>query len=100
MPTTIAATTKITICVVGKTKSMKSTRAIRSAASTTPSTMPIAAPISAVIDALVPDHPPDLTAGHPDRPQHPDLARPLEDGEHERVDDPEEADDTESASST
>ena len=30
---------------------------------------------------------------HADRTQHPDLAGPLEDGENERVDDPEEAHD-------
>ena len=44
-------------------------------------------------DALVPDHPPHLPAGHADRPQHPELARPLEDREDERVDDAEQADD-------
>ena len=44
-------------------------------------------------DALVPDHPPYLPAGHADRPQHPELACPLEDGEHERVDDAEQAHD-------
>src|SRR5919197_5278226 len=43
--------------------------------------------------ALVPDHPPDLAARHPDRPQHPELARPLEDREHERVHHPEQAHD-------
>ena len=43
--------------------------------------------------ALVADHPADLAPGHPDRAQHPQLARPLEDGQHERVDDAEEADD-------
>ena len=42
--------------------------------------------------ALVPDHPAHLPPRHADRAQHPELARPLEDGEHERVDDPEEAD--------
>ena len=44
-------------------------------------------------DALVADHPPRLPAGEPDRAQHPDLARPLEHGEHQRVHDPEQADD-------
>ena len=43
--------------------------------------------------ALVADHPPHLPARHPDRAQHPDLARPLEHRQHERVDDPEQADD-------
>ena len=42
--------------------------------------------------ALVTDHPPHLPAGHPDRAQHPDLTRPLEDRQDERVHDPEEAD--------
>ena len=44
-------------------------------------------------DALVPDHPADLPACHADRPEHPELARPLEDREDERVDDAEQADD-------
>ena len=44
-------------------------------------------------DALLPDHPPHLAAGHADRPQHPQLARALEDREHERVDDAEQAHD-------
>ena len=44
-------------------------------------------------DALVPHHPPRLAARQPDRPQHPELARPLEDRQHERVDHPEQADD-------
>ena len=44
-------------------------------------------------DALVPDHPPDLPAGHADRPQHPELAGALEDRQHERVDDAEQAHD-------
>ena len=43
--------------------------------------------------ALVADHPPHLPARHPDRAQHPELARALEHGEHERVHDPEQADD-------
>ena len=43
--------------------------------------------------ALVPDHPPRLTACHPHRAQHPQLPRPLEDGQRERVHHPEEADD-------
>src|SRR5918995_6133251 len=43
--------------------------------------------------ALVPDHPPHLAPRHPDRAQHPELSRALEDCEHERVHDPEEADD-------
>ena len=40
---------------------------------------------------LVADHPPRLPAGHADRPQHADLAGALEDSEHQRVDDAEEA---------
>ena len=43
--------------------------------------------------ALVPDHPPHLAPRHADRAQHPELTCPLEDGQHERVHDPEEADD-------
>ena len=43
--------------------------------------------------ALVPDHPPRLPPRHPDRAQHPQLPRPLEDGQRERVHHPEEADD-------
>ena len=43
-------------------------------------------------DALVADHPPDLTAAHADRAQHAELAGALEDRQHERVDDPEQAD--------
>ena len=42
--------------------------------------------------ALVPDHPPHLPASHADRTEHPEFARSLEDGEDERVHDPEEAD--------
>ena len=44
-------------------------------------------------DALVPDHSPRLSPRHADRTEHPQLARPLEDGQHERVHDPEQADD-------
>ena len=44
-------------------------------------------------DALVPDHAADLAARHADRPQHPELARPLEHREDERVDDAEQAHD-------
>ena len=44
-------------------------------------------------DALVADHAAHLAAGHADRAQHAELAGALEDGQHERVDDPEEADD-------
>ncbi len=58
-----------------------------------PSGIPSVAPSSAVIDRLVADHPARLAAGHPDRAQHAELARALEDGQDERVDDPEEADD-------
>ena len=36
--------------------------------------------------ALVADHPPRLPAGHADRAQHAQLAGPLEDRQHERVD--------------
>src|SRR4051794_16465998 len=42
-------------------------------------------------DALVADHPARLPAGHPDRAQHAELARPLEHREYECVDHPEEA---------
>ena len=44
-------------------------------------------------DALVADHPPHLAPRHADRAEHPELARPLEDRQDERVDDAEEADD-------
>ena len=44
-------------------------------------------------DALVPHHPPHLPPRHADCPQHPELARPLEDRQHERVDHAEHADD-------
>ncbi len=43
-------------------------------------------------DALLPDHAAGLPARHPDRPEHPDLTRPLVDREDERVDHPEDAD--------
>ena len=43
--------------------------------------------------ALVPDHAPHLPPGHADRAQHPELARALEHRQHERVHDPEQADD-------
>ena len=39
------------------------------------------------------DHAAHLTARHPDRAEHADLARPLEDGQDECVDDPEQAHD-------
>src|SRR3954454_11809121 len=42
-------------------------------------------------DALVADHPPHLAARHADRAQRAELSSPLEDGQHERVDDPEDA---------
>jgi len=42
--------------------------------------------------ALVPHHAAGLPAGHPDRAQHPELARPLVDREDERVHHAEEAD--------
>ena len=44
-------------------------------------------------DALVADHPPHLAAAHPDRPQHPELARALEHREGQRVHDAEQRDD-------
>ena len=44
-------------------------------------------------DALVTDHPAHLPAGHPHSSQHPDLACPLEDREHERVHHAEQTDD-------
>ena len=44
-------------------------------------------------DALVADHAARLAPRHPDRTQHPELARPLEDRQRERVHHPEEADD-------
>ena len=43
--------------------------------------------------ALVADHAARLAPRHPDRPQHPELARALEDREHERVDHAEQAHD-------
>ena len=42
---------------------------------------------------LVTDHAPDLAPGHPDGPEHAELTRSLKDGQDERVDDPEQADD-------
>ena len=44
-------------------------------------------------DALVAHHPPRLAAAQPDRAEHTDLARALEDREDERVDDAEQRDD-------
>src|SRR6266545_7072913 len=44
-------------------------------------------------DRLVPDHAPRLATGQADGPEHPDLARPLEDGQHQRVDHAEQAHD-------
>ena len=41
-------------------------------------------------DALVADHPPHLAAAHPDRPEHPELTRALQDGERQRVHDAEQ----------
>jgi hypothetical protein len=43
--------------------------------------------------ALAADHHAGLPARHPDRAEHPELPCPLEDGERERVDHPEDADD-------
>ena len=43
--------------------------------------------------ALVTDHAADLPPRHPDRAQHPELARPLEHRQDERVHDAEQADD-------
>ncbi len=91
MPTRIAATANTISCATGSVKSMKSTRATSRAPSAIPSRIPSAAADRRGDDALVSNHPPHLPAGHPDRAQHPDLTRPLEDGEDERVHDPEEA---------
>ena len=80
---------------------MKSTRATSSAAEHDPEHDPERAADQRGDHALVADHPPHLAARHPDRAQHPELARPLEHRQHERVDDPEQADDRrDSASST
>ena len=44
-------------------------------------------------DALVANHPSHLPAGHAHGPQHSQLARPLEDGQDQRVHHAEETDD-------
>ena len=93
MPTMIAATANTMICPTGSENSMNSTRATSSAPRTIPSTIPSDAADQRRDHALVADHPPHLAPRHPDRAQHPELARPLEHGQHERVDDPEQADD-------
>ena len=58
-----------------------------------PSAIPSDAPISAVITLSCRIMPPYLTPGHSDRTQHAQLARALEDREHQCVDDPEQAHD-------
>jgi hypothetical protein len=89
IPTITAAIAKMISWPTGSESTMKSTRAMSSDARTIPSAMPIVAPISAVMA----HHPADLTPRHSDCAQHADLTGPFEDGQHKRVDDPEEADD-------
>ena len=96
----IAAIVKTMTWVVGNANSRKSTFAIRRPARIEPEHDPDERADQRGDHALVADHPPRLPARHPDRAQHPDLARALEHGQHERVDDPEQADDDDSASST
>ena len=79
MPTTIVAIANVMICDVGSANSMKSTRAIKQGAEDDPQDDPEHAADQRGDDALVPDHAPHLAPCHPDRPQHPELARPLED---------------------
>ena len=93
IPTTIAAIANTITCVVGNAKTMKSTRDDQEAAEHEPEDDPDHGADQCRDHALVPDHAADLPPGHSDRAQHADLARPLEHGQHERVDDAEEADD-------
>ena len=89
----MAATTKTIRVPQGIEKGRLLSARSKSAASPIPTGMPSAAPSRAVMIDFVADHPAGLAAGHADRAQHAEFACPFEDGEHERVDDPEEADD-------
>ena len=52
--------------------------------------MPSTAPISAVTMLSSREHPPHLAAGHPDRAEHPELARALQRRKRQRVHDAEQ----------
>ena len=93
MPTKIDAIAKMMSCVHGITNTISLTRAASRPPSTSPRTIPSSGSDQRRDHALVPDHPPRLPSGQPDRPQHADLTRALVDRQHERVDDPEDADD-------
>ena len=89
----IAAMVKTMTWAVGNAKVRKSTLAIRMPARIRPEHDADEGADERGDHALVPDHPPRLPARQADRAQHPDLTRALEDGEHERVDDPEQTHD-------
>ena len=94
MPTTIAAIAKTISDAPRHDERDEARRARRGARrARCPSGDPERAADQRRDHGLVADHPPHLTARHPDRAQHPELARPLEDGQDERVHDPEQADD-------
>ena len=92
IPTTIAATAKMISCVTGRVKSMKSIAGHQQGPERDPEQDSEDAADRRRDDALVSDHAPNLTARHADGAQHADLPGPLEHREHERVHDPEEAD--------
>ena len=93
MPTTIVAIAKTISCPTGSEKTMKSTRADEQRAEHDPEHDADHAADQRGDHALVADHPAHLAPRHADRAQHPELARALEDRQHERVHDPEQADD-------
>ena len=97
----IAATSPTIIAAITNTMSVPRDREGRVARSplrpcsarTMPTGIPSAAPIRAVTMLSCRIMPAHLPARHPDGAEHPELARPLEHRQHERVHDPEQADD-------
>ncbi len=80
-------------CPTGIVKAGYSIACPTISASTIPTGIPSAAPISAVMMLSWRIIRRSWRRRHADRAQHAELARALEDGQHERVDDPEQADD-------
>ena len=89
----IAAMTKTTIVPHGTAKGMRCRALVEERGEPDPERDPERRADQRGDHRLVPDHPARLAPGHADRAQHPELARALEDGQDERVHDPEEADD-------
>ena len=92
IPTMIAAIVKMTSCSHGIANTISFTRDREQAAEHDAEHEPERRADQRGDHALVPDHPPHLTPRHADRAEHAELARPLEDRQDERVDDPEQAD--------